>query len=635
MLGWMSTRVLGQYDLLIIEEENPHDQDIVYYVGPNVLALEKQFAFPPREFRLWLALHEVTHRAQFTGVPWMRDALPRPRRADPRRGRPRPQALRRRARTGRPTSMRTGEQPAGRRRASWRWSPADEQREVLDQVSGLMSLLEGHGDVTMDRAGAGLVPERRPLRPGPAPARDRPRAASPGCSSNSSASRPSSTSTTQGEAFIEAVEAAGRPGPARPGLGEPRSSAHPRWRSVSPAAWIAAGRARPRRLSGVGRRTRGAAVTDRGRAGGRLGAAAGPLPLPPAGHAGRLRRVGRRRLAGAARPGRGRRVRGRRRCTSTTGCDPGRRTEARSSAAAAAPLRGRRSARWPWRSAPGPNLEARARAARHAALPARRPARATPPTTRPRPCCCNLLRGARARRAWPASAGRRAPPDPGAAPGETEALCRELGLGRRRRSLQPRPGVPAQPGPPRGDAAARRHRRPGRGRGARPAGRAAGATSVDHLDAEAAALDPTDAARSRQRTAGPGPRGGAPLAADRARPERHPPDAATVERVLAVARVEAVATDVGGGWRVARTCADACGSSRRGGERAGAGHGAGRVGSRPAWTDARCPPMPDDDPQLGPGGRSPRTSSGPQVAELGQPDHRRLRRDERRCWSAC
>ena len=68
----MSTRVLGQYDLLIVEEENPDDQDIVYYVGPNVIALEKRFAFPPREFRLWLALHEVTHRAQFTGVPWLR-----------------------------------------------------------------------------------------------------------------------------------------------------------------------------------------------------------------------------------------------------------------------------------------------------------------------------------------------------------------------------------------------------------------------------------------------------------------------------------------------------------------------------------------------------------------------------------
>ncbi|HEY8544727.1 MAG TPA: zinc-dependent metalloprotease, partial [Acidimicrobiales bacterium] len=73
LLGWMATRVLGQYDLLIIEDENPDDQDVVYYVGPNVLALEKRFGFPPREFRLWLALHEVTHRAQFTGIPWLRE----------------------------------------------------------------------------------------------------------------------------------------------------------------------------------------------------------------------------------------------------------------------------------------------------------------------------------------------------------------------------------------------------------------------------------------------------------------------------------------------------------------------------------------------------------------------------------
>ena len=69
----MSTRVLGQYDQLLIEDEFPEEQDIVYYVGPNVLAVERRYGFPAREFRLWLALHEVTHRAQFTGVPWMRD----------------------------------------------------------------------------------------------------------------------------------------------------------------------------------------------------------------------------------------------------------------------------------------------------------------------------------------------------------------------------------------------------------------------------------------------------------------------------------------------------------------------------------------------------------------------------------
>ena len=72
VLAWMSTRVLGQYDLLLTDEA-ADDQDIVYYVGPNVVALESRYGFPPAEFRLWLALHEVTHRCQFTGVPWLRD----------------------------------------------------------------------------------------------------------------------------------------------------------------------------------------------------------------------------------------------------------------------------------------------------------------------------------------------------------------------------------------------------------------------------------------------------------------------------------------------------------------------------------------------------------------------------------
>ncbi len=156
VLGWMSGRVLGQYDLLVIEEENPQDQDIVYYVGPNVLALEKQFAFPPEEFRMWLALHEVTHRAQFTGVPWLREHFlglvhttmdtidPDPARMS--------ETLSRVA-----ASLRSGHRPlADGGLMNLMASP--EQREVLDRVSGMMSLLEGHGDITMDRAGHDLVP---------------------------------------------------------------------------------------------------------------------------------------------------------------------------------------------------------------------------------------------------------------------------------------------------------------------------------------------------------------------------------------------------------------------------------------------------------------------------------------------
>ncbi|HYZ99862.1 MAG TPA: zinc-dependent metalloprotease [Acidimicrobiales bacterium] len=156
LLGWMATRVLGQYDLLIIEDENPDDQDLVYYVGPNVLALEKRYAFPPQEFRLWLALHEVTHRAQFTGVPWLRghflslvertldEVDPDPKRFLEALGRV-------------VDDLRAGRNPLDDGGLATILANPD-QRELIGRIGGLMSLLEGHGDVTMDRAGEGHVP---------------------------------------------------------------------------------------------------------------------------------------------------------------------------------------------------------------------------------------------------------------------------------------------------------------------------------------------------------------------------------------------------------------------------------------------------------------------------------------------
>ncbi|MEO7129945.1 MAG: zinc-dependent metalloprotease, partial [Dermatophilaceae bacterium] len=156
LLGWMSTRVLGQYDLLVIEDEDPEDQDIVYFVGPNILALERRFAFPPEEFRLWLALHEVTHRAQFTGIPWMREHFlglvditlsgldPDPARLF--------KSLTRAA-----EQLRAGHNPLDDGGLAAVFA-SPEQRDALEHLSGLMSLLEGHGDVTMDRAGAAEIP---------------------------------------------------------------------------------------------------------------------------------------------------------------------------------------------------------------------------------------------------------------------------------------------------------------------------------------------------------------------------------------------------------------------------------------------------------------------------------------------
>ncbi|MDH4277680.1 MAG: zinc-dependent metalloprotease [Acidimicrobiia bacterium] len=157
LLGWMSGRVLGQYDLLIVEDERPEDQDWVYYVGPNIAGLEKRFGFQPREFRLWIAIHECTHRAQFTGVPWLRpyflslvnellDAVD----PDPKKVMETVRDMVNDRRNGNGPSLSDG--------GLSMLLATPEQRIVLDKVTGLMSLLEGHGDITMDRAAGDLIP---------------------------------------------------------------------------------------------------------------------------------------------------------------------------------------------------------------------------------------------------------------------------------------------------------------------------------------------------------------------------------------------------------------------------------------------------------------------------------------------
>ena len=156
VLGWLSTRVLGQYDLLLTEEA-AEDQDIVWFVGPNIVALERKHGFDPQQFRLWLALHEVTHRCQFTGIPWMHDHFvslieegisslePDPRQMST--------ALRRMT-----DDIRAGRNPLADNGVLGLVA-TPEQLEGLQRIQALMSLLEGHGDITMDRAGADAIPD--------------------------------------------------------------------------------------------------------------------------------------------------------------------------------------------------------------------------------------------------------------------------------------------------------------------------------------------------------------------------------------------------------------------------------------------------------------------------------------------
>ena len=155
VLGWLSTRVLGQYDLLLTEEA-VEEQDLVYFVGPNIVALERQHGFDPREFRLWLALHEVTHRCQFTAIPWMRDYFVSL--VEEGIGSLEPDPARLAAALRRMTDqIRAGRNPLEDNGALGLVA-TPEQLEGLHRIQALMSLLEGHGDVTMDRAGAADIP---------------------------------------------------------------------------------------------------------------------------------------------------------------------------------------------------------------------------------------------------------------------------------------------------------------------------------------------------------------------------------------------------------------------------------------------------------------------------------------------
>ncbi len=157
VVGWMSSRVLGQYDQLLIEDDRPEDQDVVYYVGPNIVDLERRLGLNPDQFRLWIALHEVTHRAQFTGVPWLRDhflglvdGLVDSIDPDPRAlvG-----AISRAV-----NEIRSGRNPLASHGLIGLVA-SDEQRARIDQVQALMSLLEGHGDWVMSEAARSRIPD--------------------------------------------------------------------------------------------------------------------------------------------------------------------------------------------------------------------------------------------------------------------------------------------------------------------------------------------------------------------------------------------------------------------------------------------------------------------------------------------
>jgi coenzyme F420 biosynthesis associated uncharacterized protein len=154
VLGFLSGKVLGQFEFF----ERTGGQLLL--VAPNLVAVERQLRVDPADFRLWVCLHEVTHRVQFTAVPWLRQhmldevaALAETIETDPAELRKRLSGA-----VGELVKVVRG-QGDGAGLLSVLATP--EQRVVLDRVTAFMSLVEGHAEYVMNAVPQSVIPSQK------------------------------------------------------------------------------------------------------------------------------------------------------------------------------------------------------------------------------------------------------------------------------------------------------------------------------------------------------------------------------------------------------------------------------------------------------------------------------------------
>lgn len=160
LLAFVSSGILGQYDPFCAEDG--HGTGLLLLVYPNVVAVERQLRVSPADFRLWVCLHEVTHRVQFSVNPWLADYMST--------------ALGVLTGDGSPdltqVVSRLADYVRGRRDEAGpsgilglvRAVQSEDQRTALDQLLTLGTLLEGHADHVMDAVGPAAVPSVATIR---------------------------------------------------------------------------------------------------------------------------------------------------------------------------------------------------------------------------------------------------------------------------------------------------------------------------------------------------------------------------------------------------------------------------------------------------------------------------------------
>ncbi len=162
LVGYLAQRVLGQYELVLLEEPSATNPPRLLFVLPNLGHAVRSMGADEREFMTWVALHEVTHAVQFGGVPWLQGHLAglvgellasaEAKIEAPSRARlPSGDELARAV-----GSLRRGDL------LSIVASPSE--RETLDRVQAVMAVIEGHAEHVMDAVAPDLLPSLPRLR---------------------------------------------------------------------------------------------------------------------------------------------------------------------------------------------------------------------------------------------------------------------------------------------------------------------------------------------------------------------------------------------------------------------------------------------------------------------------------------
>ena len=166
VLAFISSGILGQYDPFAAGPEPDGTGGELLLVYPNVIAVERQLQVDPTDFRFWVCLHEVTHRVQFRANPWLAEHMSSSlatltHDAGEQVGEVagRLAAYVRDQRKG-----GVAEQTPGGVVGLLRAVQAEPQRQALDRLLVLGTLLEGHAEHVMDAVGPAVVPSVATIR---------------------------------------------------------------------------------------------------------------------------------------------------------------------------------------------------------------------------------------------------------------------------------------------------------------------------------------------------------------------------------------------------------------------------------------------------------------------------------------